>query len=431
MRHRVLRNLRTLGGGSAVASVLALLATMANSRALSITDFGTLVLLQASALLLAGLTTLSPQQPIIKMGVSALNEGDTERFEGLIALGLAVDVAAALVAGGIALALVLWLPGLIDLPSDRIAPALIVAASLFLQGYKTSEGIFRAFNRFDLLAWTLVAAGIVQLTLALVLWATDAAFVWYSVLAALVLALPSMLQLALALHVMRQNGLRMHRDAVRAARRDLREFAHYCWVTGVTGSLDSLRMNGDAALVGLLVSVEGAGLYGVAKQISGVVRKATVIYASVLFPELAQLAARRDSTGLARLLRTATAAALIVTGGLTLGTWLLGELALETLFGPAFISANFVMIVLVGAAGLQIASATYSMAVQAFINPTALLKAYLFASFAFLLTVWPALRLFGPVGAGLSQIMFALGLGLACALLLKTKGAKGGAADAN
>lgn len=431
MKRRIVRNLASLGGSSAIASLLALFATIANSRALSIVDFGTYVLLQASALLLAGLTSFSPQQPVIKMGMAALEGGDTRRLQGLIALGFAVDLASALTAGTLGLLVAWLLPDRLGIPAEHSTAALIVAGSLFFQGYKTSEGIFRVFNRFDLLAASIVIVAILQLGMALLLWAVGASFVWYGVLAAGVLALPPMIQLVLALRLLRKHSLSLHAGAVRTARKDMREFLRYCWVTGVTSTLDTVRMNGDATLVGLLVSVEGAGLYGVAKQLSGVVRKATVIYASVLFPELAGLAARHDRTSLVRLLRTATLAALGATGVLVLGAWLLGEIALVFLFGAPFGPAAPAMILLVAAAGLQIASSTFSMAVQAFVTPTALLRCYIVASLVFLASIWPGLLMVGLAGAGIAQILFVAALGASCALLLKSGGLTGGAGHAD
>lgn len=431
MRQRVWRNLRVLGGGSAFASLLSLLATVINSRALSIVDLGTFILLQSSALLLIGLATLSTQQPIIKMGVAALHAGDTKRFEGLVALGLLVDLASALVAGTLGLFLVFWLPDWLGIPENRIAPAAIVAGSLFLQGYKTSEGIFRAFNRFDMLARTLVAVALLQLAAAVLLWALDAPFIWYGGLAAMVLALPSVLQLLLSLRLMRQHGLRLHGGALKVARRDRREFAWYCSVTGLTGSLDSLRMNADTMLIGVLISIEGAGLYGVAKQLAGVVRKGTVIYSSVLFPEIAAMSARNERQGISRILRSATQASFAATAVLIGGTWLLGELALSLLFGEQFTAAHSALNLLIVAAGLQVASATYSMALQAFIRPIALLYVYLFASFVFLAAVWPGLIFLGLPGAGFAQILFVIALGAACALLLRREGVIGGVEHAN
>lgn len=414
LRRRVLRNLAILGGGNGFASLLSLGAIAINSRALSLTEFGTFVLLQTTAMLVAGFFAFGTQQPVIKIGLEALEKNDTERFERLIGMGHAADFLGALAAATVSLAVILLGSDLLHLSSQAAPAALLVAGSLLFQGYRTSEGIFRAFDRFHQLAAIQVGAAAIQVAAAAYLWRIDAPFVAYGALAASAIALPSLSQFFWALILLRRRGLRPRLGEIASAKDDRREFVAYCRSTWATGSLDTLRQNGDAPLVGMLVSVEAAGIYNVARQLAGVLRKGVQIYASVIFPELATLAARRDMAGAGRLLSRILATSAALTVLLVAGSWVFGQLVLGLLFGSEFSAGHTVLVLLFAAGGVQLLSATYSMYVQAFDGPVAVFHAYVAATLGFLAAIVPGLLIWGLPGAGVAQIAFFLILTLAC-----------------
>ncbi|TCJ40218.1 lipopolysaccharide biosynthesis protein [Parafrankia sp. BMG5.11] len=419
LRKRILRNLSVLGGGSGGAALLSLGAVAINSRALSLVDFGIFVLLQTTAMLVAGLFTFATQQPVIKLGMAALERGQTERFERLVGMGLLADFASAFAAAAVSLGLLVLMPQWLPLPPRYELGAIVVASCLLLQGYRTSEGVFRALNRFDQMSLIQVTSAALQLVVAAILWSQDAPFIYYAILAAASISLPSLIQLIGALLLLRGRGLRPKFGGVQAARADRREFVAYCWSTWATGSLDTLRQNGDAPLVGLLISVEAAGIYNVARQLAGILRKGTQVYASVLFPELAAFASRRDLEGPRRLLRRILVLSAVLTLGAVASSAVLGGLALDVLFGSQFRPGHLVLVLLFASAGIQLVSATYSMYVQAFDGPVAIFHSYVIATVAYLAVILPGLEFGGLAGAGLAQIVFFAVLALGCRLRLR------------
>lgn len=413
-RRRVLRNLAMLISGNAGATGFLLVAVAINARALNLTEFGSLVLLQTSALLLAGVFSFSTQQAVIKLGLTALEAGEQRRFESIVGMGLVADVLAAAAAGGTAFLLLATASPLIGLPPRWMDAAAVVAAALFLQGYRTSEGICRVFDRFGLMAWLQFAAAAVILAFAAVLWTQHAPVVYYGLFAALTICLPSVLQTAAASAILHRRGYRPRFALQQIPKEDRREFVAYCWTTSVMGTTNSIRQNGDAPLVGLLVSVEAAGVYNVARQVAGVLRKASAIHASVLFPELVSFAARGMVDKSRRVLGRALRIISILGIGLLLAAALFGSFALALVFGPEFAAGGPVLVLLCIAATIQIVSATYSMYVQAFVDPVSVLRAYIPALAAFLLVIGPGLVYLGLLGAGLAQIAFFLVLAWAC-----------------
>lgn len=424
LRRRLLQNFAILISGSGGAAVLSLLTVAIVARGLSLTDFGTFVLLQTSALLIAGLFTFSTQQPVIKLGIAALEQGDTRRFERIVGMGLVGDLASATGAAIAACAIVFLAPRLLGIDADRAPAALVVATSLLFQGYRTSEGIFRAFNRFGLLGGIQIVTAAIHLIIAAALWWSSAPFILFAVLAAVIIALPSVCQLLGALLILHLRGMRPRLRGI-VVSGDRKEFASYCWNTWVTGSLDTVRQNGDTPLVGLLVSVEAAGVYNVARQLAGVLRKGVQIYASVLFPELAAFAARGDVVGPLRLLKRIFWISVGITGVLVAGAAIGGGFALQIIFGSEFVAGHLALILLFAAAGIQLISSTYSMYAQTFDGPAAILRPYVMALAAFLVTILPGLWLFGLAGAGLAQILFFIVLTLACRARLNRATAPG------
>src|SRR5574338_1715807 len=95
---RLARNSAYLAGGMAASALFMMLAAVVNARALSAREFGLLVLFQSATMLVATLMSFATQQPIIKLGASALADGNLEQLGRIIGLGLLLDALAAVVA---------------------------------------------------------------------------------------------------------------------------------------------------------------------------------------------------------------------------------------------------------------------------------------------------------------------------------------------
>lgn len=420
LRARLVRNTLLLASGNGGAALLSLGVVTINSRALSLTEFGIYVLLQTSGLLIAGLFAFATQQPVIKLGTAALESGDRPRFERVLGMGFLADTMSAGLAATTAVVLTLSAGSVIGLPTEYTLAAVIVSISLILQGFRTSEGVFRVYDRFDLLGLSQVAGAATQLVTAIALAWWQAPFISYAILIAIGFVIPVLIQLIAVSVLLRRQGIRPRLQGVVQARADRREFVAYCWTTGAMGTCEAARQYGDSPLVGALISVEAAGIYNVAKQLAGVLRKGAAIYNSILFPELATYMARDEIAAARRILRKVLVLSAAVGGATVLVSAFAGGFALRTLFGPDFVEGHLVLVLLCGATGLQLIGATYSMYVQAFVGPTALLRAYIPASIAYLGVVFALTPTLGLPGAGLAQIGFFAILALLCRSRLRS-----------
>jgi len=206
-------------------------------------------------------------------------------------------------------------------------------------------------------------------------------------------------------------------------RGDFKTFLAYCWATWGTATAETLRSNGDSLLVGAMVSVEAAGIYNVAKQLAGVLRKANGIYASAMFPEVSALSSRGEAES-AESVRTRILLLSAVVGIIAIvAAVLLGRFVLVQLFGSRFEPAYLPLIILTAAAASQLISHTLSMYVQVYVGPERLFRTYALAIAIFLIAVIPLTSLFSINGTALAQVLFSIALIYSCLSTLRRIGA--------
>lgn len=415
---RIARNFAVLAGGTAASSAFMMLAAAIAARALLPHQFGVLVLLQSSVLMLRSLTSFSTQQPVIKLGADAQTAENRHRLGSIISMGLVMDLFASMLAFVIAIALIELSRGSIGLADENVGLAWIFAVSLIFGGYPTSNGIFRLYDRFGLLSVVQTAgAALLLIAYAGLFWvrAKLQAFVWVW---AIDVSAASILQVWAAILLVRRDGVELHFTLRDFLRPDGRQLLHYCWSTWGTSTAESIRTNGDSLLVGAIVSVEAAGIYNVARQLAGLLRKFSVIYPSAIFPEISRLAARGDTWN-AKRLEFRLMWISIAIGAAAVGAVLaFGPFIVQLLFGPRFTAANEAFVILTAAAAAQLIGFTPSMYVQVYRGPRLLLILCVIATAAFAVAAVPLTFALSIAGMAIAQLLFGIILILLCKLAL-------------
>ena len=423
---RIARNTAYLFGGTTAASVFTMLTVAVNARALSPREFGVLVLLQSATQMVAISTSFFTQQPVIKLGSLAQAEGDKSRLGKIISMGLLTDLFSSLIALAIALTAIEFFSGAIGLADRDLAAARIMAATLIFTGYPTSNGIFRLFNRFGLLSLiqTLCAAGL--------LIASAALYIGHSSFDEFVLAwagyfiLNYQLQLWVSLYLVRRAAIPLQVKRRMFSGGDGRTFIQYCWSTWATSSVDTLRSSGDSLLVGAVVSVEAAGIYNVARQLAGVLRKFGTVYSATIFPEVSMLSAQDNVEGARRLKTRMMSATFLMGVAAVVGVVFFGHIVIQILFGARFEDGYVPLIFLTAAAAAQLVSQTPSMYVQVYAGPKRLLFVYVTAIVAFSVAAIPLTFVLSITGTAVAQLVFGLALVILCQFALRDTPVSGG-----
>jgi O-antigen/teichoic acid export membrane protein len=416
---RLARNSAYLAGGTVASATFMMLATVLNARALDGREFGLLVLFQSATMMVTTLMSFSTQQPVIKLGSTALADGDLERLGRIIGLGLMLDLFAALVASVAAFALLALGGNFLGIGDERMADAAVFAGSLLFTGYLTSNGIFRLLDRFGLLSLIQAGCALAIFAASAYLYASHApfgAFCWaWSIGYALIGQVPLVVGLFLA----RQSGIRIALSTTKMQPGEVRTFLAYCWTTWGIATAEALRSNGDSLLVGSIISVEGAGIYNVAKQLAGVFRKANTVYASAMFPEISAISAHGEAGSALRVRQRVLWISGLIGGGAIVAAVLLGRLVLVELFGTGFDAAYLPLVILTAAAAFQLISYTLSMYVQVYLGPQRLFVAHMIAVGVFLVAIAPLTSAFGLRGTSAAQVVFSIALIYLCSSALR------------
>lgn len=405
---RLSKNLSWLVGGTGATALFTMGALAFAARGLTIAEFGLLMLLQTAALTVRGIFGIGTQQPIIHLGSAALDDDDKLRMGRLIGFGLLLDVGSALLAGAFGSLIVLLLGEVTGISAANRGHALLFAGAMLFMGYLTANGLFRLLNRFGLM--TFIQTGVTALLFAgaAFLYGTGAPFDSYAYLWAAYLAIGIQAQLCVALILMRRRGVRPRFDVALLSSKDRRLFRTYAWSTWGTNVVQTVRMHADSLLVGALVGVGAVGLYNVAKQLAGILRKLTDNYASAVFPEVARLALDRDLPSSTRLLKRLVGVAIGIGLVAVVGIVLAGQPALRLGFGPDFVEAQGALLLLTIAAAMQLVINTLAVYIQVYRNPAYLLWIYMVALAAFIPAAAAGSLAFGITGAAFGQIAFAL-----------------------
>jgi O-antigen/teichoic acid export membrane protein len=419
MYKRIMRNSAVLAGGTAASSLFMMLSVAIAARALRPRDFGALALLQSAVLMLTALTSFSTQQPVIKLGSDALVADDRERLGRVVSMGFMIDVIASTIAFLIAVAGILLAGEKMGLRHPDQASAWALAVSLMLNGYPTSNGIFRLYDRFTLLSVLQSASAAGLLIVYAGLFAASAKLQAFVLAWAAYLAFSSGAQVLSSVYLLYRNSVPLRLNLKSLYSADGKTLIQYCWSTWGMSTAQTLRTSGDSLLVGAIVGVEAAGVYNVARQVAGLVRKFNVVYSSTVFPEVARLAAHQDLVGARRLNRH------MLVGGLTLTAIAVavaafgGREIIRVIFGSNFDAGYFAFVVLTASAMIQLVSITPSMCVQVFRGPKLLLMLHLLATLAFVLAAVAMTVAWSLTGMALAQLIFAIVLAVLCNLALR------------
>jgi len=163
---RVAANTGLMVGSKSLAAIIGLLSLLIAANSISIAALGIIFFLHSYHLLFAELATFQAWQPIIRFGMDDIKNDDADRLASLIKFGYKLDVISAVLAflGAIAFyPVVIWARDVFpdffkvlgeDFDVRGLYGTVILYCTLLLLRHRgASIGVFRLFDRFDVLAW--------------------------------------------------------------------------------------------------------------------------------------------------------------------------------------------------------------------------------------------------------------------------------------
>lgn len=401
---RIGRNFTTIFSATTLAALLGMMAVAVNARALSLSDMGILALVQAYATLIAGLASFNTHLPVMRLGAEAIEHGDKAKLSQLIFFTLLFDIAAGFLAASLCYmgtSLAVHLFSIDGRLKAVIAPFIF---ALLFSGLPSANGILRLIDRFGLLGLFEIGRALSTLILSIIMWWIKAPLHFYFVMYASMMALFPLAKIIYSwIAIIRYFDLNFNMSNQRSG--IVGEIFSFAWTSFLSSSLDAFRTNLDSIVAGGILSKEAVGLYSIAKQSAGILRKFSNFASLVSFTEISRLDARgeqRQSNALA--IRIVVVCFLAGLGAFIVSIiW--GKHLLKIAFGQQYMEAYESFIILVGAAGLGLIFNVIIMLIQIRAGPKKALYCQIFPIILFIITL-PVMTIhLGLIGLAASSLL--------------------------
>lgn len=404
---RILRNLWYLVSSTTAVSLLGLLTLALTARALGPAGLGILALVEAYVRTVDMLFRFQPTQAVIKYGAEAMETGNNERFKRLVKLSVLIDLIGGALAAIIAISLGRWAADLLGLGPDGLDYILIVAIALFFSFRPTGVALLRLFDRFGLLAVSDCFMALMRLAIAALALAFDWGIWAFIVMLLLHNLADGILAFALSLRELSRRGYgAFWRAPVGEAFVENPNFIRFLWNSNVYQILRNATLRFDVLALGVLVTPAIVGQYQVAKRSGRAVLRLARTMTQVLFPELAKLWIQGERVRFRRMIRYVTIMVLVssIVLGLPLAFVVPG--LVEAIFGEDFIGAVPMILVFGIAIVLNMTGLVFNPALISMGLDKEVLNVTILGTLLFCIAFYPAVGLWGGVGAMLCHVLF-------------------------
>ena len=336
---RVAANTGLMVGSKAMAAVFGLLCLIIAGNSISIAALGIIFFLHSYHLLFAQLATFQAWQTLIRFGMDDVQKGDVDSLSSLIKFGYKLDIISAVVAfiGAVAFfpVIILFRNFFPDIFSELgedfdvrglYGIAILYCSLLLLRHRGASIGVFRLFDRFDVLAWhgmIMTGLRLIGVIIAAFLGAGMQGFLLAWFIASLVdyLALP----LLAARELSKRNLLRpvlRSKASLLNARKGVWPFV---WKANIDSSLAASNVHLPVLLVMAVFGPAWVSVYRTAEELAKLLSEGFKLLDQVIYPELAKMVSAGEA---AKIWRLVIRAALIL-----LSVGLLASLVIWVFFG--------------------------------------------------------------------------------------------------
>jgi O-antigen/teichoic acid export membrane protein len=426
---RALKNFGVLMGGRAVAGVLSVVALTLVARLLGAEQFGLLVLVHTTAIVVRGLLNFKPSDTLVRYGVTPFDEQDAGTLAALLRFTLGLDLICALAAAAVAAAVLGLAAPRLGLPEELAGPVMLYALALLVSGTGTAKGMLRVAGRFDAISVQQTVGPTVRLLgigLAYVLEATLAGylFVWALALAAEYLYLNV------------RGWVEIRRQQLHPGVPDLRNAESRfpgVWLFVRTlywqSNVDLAQRHGLILLAGVFLGAAGAGMFRVAREFADVLAKPVVVIRQAVFPDLARLWRSRDPQFTRLYVRLGILGGTVAVAVVVfIGAY--GRELLAALVGDGYTSAATLLTWLMVAAAVDLIGAALRPAAYAMGAAAAALRIQLTVAACHLSLFVGLVSLFGLSGAGVAAAVASVLLITGMALLVARHASRFPEADA-
>ena len=364
---RVATNTGLMVGSKALAAVFGLMCLLIAGNSISITALGIIFFLHSYHLLFAQLATFQAWQTTIRFGMEDVQNGDVEGLARLIKFSFKLDIISAGVAfiGAIAFFPVIILfrdifPSIFSELGEEFdvrtlyGTVILYCLLLLVRLRGSSIGVFRLFDRFDMLAWHGMLMTGVRLMGVLIAAYTGAGMEGFLV-AWFVASLVDYLTLPLlaARELSKRNLLRPVLQAKASILKPREEnIWPFVWKANIDSSLAASNVHLPVLLVMAVFGPIWVSVYRTAEEIAKLLSEGFKLLDQVIYPELAKMVSSGEAAKIWRLVMRSAVVLLSVGLVASLVVWLVFGTILGTVLPADYTDAAPLASLLVPAAAL-------------------------------------------------------------------------------
>lgn len=398
----LVKNTSYLALSKGVAAVAGIATLAFAGRGLGLAQFGLLVVIASYAQAASGLTKFQSWQMIIRYGGAGLATGDENRFRRAVGFGLGLDMSSGVVGLAIAIALLPLIGGWLGIPDHYLGLALVYCLLVLTMGAATPIGILRSLDRFDLISWQGTTYPIARAILAGIAWASEAPFEAY---VAIWFATDLGGDLYLWFLAWRELRRRRLDHGIRPTLRpqELPGAWPFAIQANLAGSLAVAWGPIARLIVGGLLGPASAGLYRVAATLADSAQKPADLLSKAYYPEVVRMDFATKHPWKLMLRGTSLAGAFGLLAALIV--LVAGRPLLGALFGPDFVGAYPILLILIAIPLIGVLSFPLPSMLYALDRPDAPLKARLVGTLLYLAIVVPMTLQWEVIGAAAAYVV--------------------------
>lgn len=400
---RVLENTVWLLAGKGVGAVLSLVYLGLATRTLGAERFGHFVLVLGTAQAIGAFVNFQSWQIVVRFGMAHLHAKRYDAIGRLIGFSATLDLVGAVVGCAIATVAVSVLGPHFGWDEAVRHEALLFSFVLLLSIRSTAIGILRLNDRFGLGAVADAATPVSRCIGALVVLATGPSINGFLGAWAVAEVVSATVYWTFALHVGKALGrIRVARiGAITAENPGVLRFAA---ITNAGSTLNAVGKQFAVLIVGFFVGPVAAGIYRLAFQLGQALARVSEMFSRAVFAELTRLNFGDRRADLKRLFRNTTrlvaGAAAIVVLILFVG----GKTVLGVIAGPEYSAAYPLLLLLGGAAALDLGGVGFEPALLATDRAGTALCVRLITTLAMIALLFLLLPPLGVTGAAMATL---------------------------
>lgn len=399
-------NISVVSGASAIVALGSIAALSLNTRSLGISEFGSLVLIQAFISLIAGLATLESWQPFIRLSIRK-----PEREAILFSIGFLLDTAAAICACLVAICCILVFGESLGISEENRFLAIIYSLSLAAGISGTSKGYLRLHRHYKLIARNQLLLAFSNLAASSVLYMLSATLSAYVYTFSVIAASYNLIIFIRTLALLNASGVKLSNPLrTRNERRYIKLFLKAAAGSSIFSSSMVIRRQAAPLIIGAVIDEAAVGVYTVALRLATGFSKFINIANQVLFPEFIRLSRHAITNSSQNKIVYGT----ICTGLLALVLMTLGAVLSKPIVnmvgGKEFYDAIVVLKILFAGECVVVASIHLNPLIQDRYGALPMMKISLVAVVIFIPSAILWCMAIGPVGVAIAVFMVNIGV---------------------